>query len=74
MRIPHTTKPCGIVYVGAGTEAFLPLERVEVHVDVVDGMYSFSHFVSSRLTSSSVCTCDSLPAFLAMFTYWLNPS
>ncbi|KIP02807.1 hypothetical protein PHLGIDRAFT_130535 [Phlebiopsis gigantea 11061_1 CR5-6] len=36
MRIPHTTKPCGIILAGAEHGTFLPLERVEVHVDVVD--------------------------------------
>ncbi|KIP07111.1 hypothetical protein PHLGIDRAFT_118361 [Phlebiopsis gigantea 11061_1 CR5-6] len=35
-------KPCGIVHIDAGSDVYLPLERTEVHADVVD--------VSTRVT------------------------
>lgn len=34
-------KPCGVVYVEAGTHLYLPLEWTEVHADIIDGAYPF---------------------------------
>ena len=34
-------KPCGVVYIEAGTHLYLPLEWTEVHADIIDGAYPF---------------------------------
>ena len=56
-----TAKPCGIfVSLPNLTEVYLPLERAEVHADVIDGEYNYVHYVctvaNAHTTVSAIVT------------------
>lgn len=40
MQIRASNKPCGVVHFESGSQAYLPLEYVEVHADIIDGARS----------------------------------
>lgn len=59
MQLPSTTnpatgKPCGIFWIVADEPVYLPLERVDIHADVVDREWLPSATRCARLTLSTV--------------------
>ena len=70
MQLTPSNKPCGIVHVEAGNNVYLPLERAEVHADIVDGAYCQTRAIHwTLITVLSFRSGDNHSAVLAVLAF-----